>query len=57
MSDAAHHQVKAVGDLDGIGRALPGTFGKRAGAITRDHLNAGMVLQPGSEGCRTGIGQ
>jgi hypothetical protein len=47
--------VKAVGDLNRIWRSLPGTFSKRAGPITRDNLDAGMSLEPRSEGRRTRI--
>lgn len=35
--------MEAVGNLNCIGRALPRAFGERAGTITRDHLNAGMI--------------
>ena len=28
MSDAAHHEMEAVSDLNRIGRALPGAFGE-----------------------------
>ena len=55
MSDAAHHQMEAVGDLNSIGRTLPRTFGKRAGSVTRDHLYTGMILQPACQGRRTRI--
>jgi hypothetical protein len=35
--------VEAIGDLDGIGRALTGTVSIGAGTITADHVDAGVV--------------
>ena len=49
------HQMKAVGDLNRIRCALPGTFGKRASTVTRDDGDTRMGLQPGSEGRGTRI--
>ena len=43
--------------LNGIGCALPGGFGKRAGTVTRDDLDTRILLQPGSDGRRTRIGK
>src|SRR6266545_7082382 len=51
------HQVKANGNLDGIGRPLPRTFGKRASPVTRDDLHTGVILQPGRQGRGTGVGK
>ena len=36
-------QVEAVGDLHRIGRAIAACRGVGAGAITRDHLDAGVL--------------
>src|SRR5689334_22222716 len=57
MSDAAHHQMKAVSDLNRIWRSLPRTFSKRAGTVARDDLHTRMRLKPGGEGGGTGIGK
>src|SRR5262245_51412632 len=51
------HQMKAVSDLDSIGCPLPAAFSQCAGTVTRDNLDTGMDLQPGSEGLRTRIGK
>jgi hypothetical protein len=57
VSEAAHHQVKAVGDLNGVWGALRGAVGKRTSPITCDDLHARMSLQPGREGRGAGIGK
>ena len=48
-ADAAHQQVEAIGDLDGIGGALASAFRIRLGAIAHDDLDTGMLLQPSGE--------
>ena len=42
-------QVEAMGDLDGIGRALLAAFGVRAGAIADDDLDARVATEPVGE--------
>jgi hypothetical protein len=43
-------QVPAVGDLDRVRGAVPGTLGVVAGPVPADHLRARMRLQPGLQG-------
>lgn len=50
-------QMPAVGRLDSIRRALAGAVGIGAGPIARDHLHAGMLAQPGSQGLGLAVRQ
>jgi hypothetical protein len=50
-------EVKAIGDLDGVGRAAPGTFSVSPGAIATDHFDTAMGLQPVAQGRSLAIGQ
>jgi hypothetical protein len=42
-------QVKAVGDLDRLGRAFGGAFSIHRRPIATNHLHAGMFLETGGE--------
>ena len=50
-------QVKAIGDLDRVGGALPGPVRIGSGPIPGDHADAGMGLEPEGEGLGLPIGQ
>ena len=50
-------QVPATGDLGGPGRALPGAVGVGAGAVTGDHLDARVALEPAGQGRGRAVGQ
>jgi hypothetical protein len=60
--DGAHglaevaQQVPPVGDPDGPRRALPGAVGVDVGPVAGDHLDAGVVAQPGGEGDGVAVG-
>jgi hypothetical protein len=43
-------QVPAIGDLDSLGCTLPGAIGVGASAVTGDHLDAWMTLEPAGQG-------
>jgi hypothetical protein len=49
--------VPAVGDLDGVGRALARAVGIDGGAVARDDLDARVRRQPGGERLRRPVGQ
>jgi len=40
--DAAHRQMKAVSDLNGVGCTLPTTLHIGTGSVTHDQLNTRM---------------
>jgi hypothetical protein len=51
LKQLAHigQEVEAIGNLDGIGRALTRTVSVGAGTITADHVDAGVLSQPGRQ--------
>jgi hypothetical protein len=51
LEQLAHigQDVEAIGNLDGIGRALTRTVGVGAGTIAADHVDAGVLTQPGCQ--------
>jgi len=50
-------EMKAIGDLHGVGRTAPCTFGVGTRTVATDHCYAGMGLQPLTQGGRFAIGQ
>jgi len=50
-------KVPAVRDLDGLGRAAANAVGVSTGAVTRDDVDAGMVVQPSPDRLRLAVGQ
>ena len=50
-------QVPTIRDLDGVGRALARAVRIGAGAVARDHLDAGVGAQPGRERLGPPVGQ
>ncbi len=49
--------METVHDLDGLRRAARGRVGVELGAIPRDHLNLGMLGQPGDRRLGAALGQ
>ena len=49
LKQLAHvgQEMEAIGNLDGIRRALTRTVSVGAGTITADHVGAGVLSQPG----------
>jgi hypothetical protein len=41
--------VPSIGDLYGVGRAVPSAIGVAAGPVSADHLHAGMQTEPTGE--------
>jgi len=50
-------KVPAICNLNGLGRAAANAVGVSTGAVTRDDLDAGMVVQPSPNRLRLTVGQ
>lgn len=50
-------EMPPVCHMDRVGGAKPSSLGVGAGAVTADHLDAGVIRQPAGDGLDPAVGQ